>query len=242
MGKNWKVFIFDFDGVLVDSYSCLPSLYNQIASNIRLKSDVKEFVKRALKYEDEQDARGNYNRKSWWPALFDEFQECKDAWDLNKLLRIFHEERIEQTKITGEVMNVLKWLRNRGATMIILAGSDGQRSVKKRRIEKSGVMDFFEEIFILGEDVKTRKEGIKLILKKYNVSESQLIFIDDKPGPINEMQMNFEDITTVKVEFKGTLKLAWEKEKCVPTYRIERIAELKRIIETHGTRSSQKVR
>lgn len=236
MRKNWKVFIFDFDGVLVDSYSCLPSLYNHLARYIRLKNNVKEFIKKALEYEDEQDGIGNYNRKSWWPVLFKEFQERKDAVDLDELLRIFHEERIKQTKIIKGVINVLKWLRKKGAILIILAGNDGQSSMKKRRIEKSGLMEFFEEIFILGEDVETRKEGIKSILRKYNVSESQVIFIEDKPGPINEIQMNFKDITTVKIEFKGTLRLAWEKEKCIPSYRIKTIDELQRIIDTRRSK------
>lgn len=231
MRKNWEVFIFDFDGVLVDSYSCLPSLYNYIARYIRFKNIVKKFVKRALEYEDEQDAIGNYNRKSWWPTLFKEFQVYEDEEKLDELLKIFHEERVKQTKIIKGAMDVLKWLRNMEETLIILAGSDGQPSMKKRRIEKSGLMKFFKDIFILGEDVKDRKGGIKSIIKKYSISESQAVFIDDKPVPINEIYINFKDITTIKIEFKGILNLAWKKEKCMPTYTIKTIAELRRIID-----------
>jgi len=54
--SKWKVFAFDFDGTLVDSYSCLPSLYEHIAERLGLKGEIKEmFVEKAIKYEDEQD-------------------------------------------------------------------------------------------------------------------------------------------------------------------------------------------
>jgi len=231
MKGNLRIFIFDFDGVLVDSYSCLPLLYEHIAQYIRLKNISKEFIERALKYEDEQDAMGNYNRKRWWPMLFNDFQVDMDERELDELLHIFHKERIKQTKIIEGAIDTLKWLKIREAVSIIIAGNDGQPSMKKERIEKSGLAEFFEDIFIIGEDVKDREEGLKSIMEKYNVSESQMVFIDDKPAPINEIYRNFKNIRTIKVEFEGILKLAWEKEKCMPTYTIKTIDEIREIID-----------
>lgn len=231
MKGNWKVFIFDFDGVLVDSYSCLPLLYNHIAQYIKLENASYEFVKRALKFEDEQDAMGNYNRISWWPMLFRTFRVDMDEKKLDELLQIFHKERIEQTKIIEGVIDTLKWLSDREVVLTIVAGNDGQLSIKKRRIEKSGLIEFFKEIFIIGEDIVDRKEGIKLLMERYNASESQIIFFDDKPAPINEIQRNFKNITTVKVEIEGILKIAWRKEKCIPIYTIKAIDGIRRIVD-----------
>ena len=231
MRGNYRAFIFDFDGVLVDSYSCLPLLYNYIAQYIKLENISKEFIERALKYEDEQDAEGNYNRKCWWPTLFKEFQVDMDENKLDELLQIFHKERIEQTKIIKGAIDILNWLINKEATLTIVAGGDGQPSMKKERINKSGLIKFFKDIFIVGEDVKDRKEGIRLTMEKYNISESQAVFIDDKPTPINEICRNFKDMTTVKVEFGGILKLAWKKERCMPTYTIKTIDEIRIIID-----------
>ena len=86
--RDWKVFVFDFDGVLVDSYTCLPSIYKHIARLVGLRGqDVKIFVRRAIKYEDEQDAIGNYDRMSWWPSLFKEFNISLSSVNIEKLLR-----------------------------------------------------------------------------------------------------------------------------------------------------------
>jgi putative hydrolase of the HAD superfamily len=232
MRKNQLVCVFDFDGVLIDSYSCLPLLYKSVAYYIGFKgNNVNKFIKRALEYEDEQDAEENYNRKSWWPLLFKEFEIYRNI-DLHELLKNFEEERIKKSKILKNTVNTLKWLKEKGAKLIILASSDGTPNLKKRRIKESGLMEFFDEVFIVNEDIKNRKEGLKSILKRYKVSENQVIFIDDKPGPINEIQANFKDVMTIKMEFRGPLRLAWEKEKCMPTYKIKTINELRKILST----------
>jgi len=99
MGKNWKVFVSDFDGVLVDSYSCLPSVYNHIAQYVGLENFAEKFVVRALRYEDEQDVVENYNRKSWWPMLFREFQVSVGQEKLDELVQIYWKERSERSKV-----------------------------------------------------------------------------------------------------------------------------------------------
>jgi len=42
--NGWKVFVFDFDGTLVDSYSCLPLVYEEIAEKLGLKPKVKKIL------------------------------------------------------------------------------------------------------------------------------------------------------------------------------------------------------
>jgi len=228
--ETWRVFAFDFDGVLVDSYSCLPSVYSDIARYIGLENSTKKFVERALKYEDEQDVMGNYNRKSWWPMLYEEFQVNVAQEKLDELVQIYWAERSERSKIIPGTIEALERIRGRVATLIILAASDGQPNMKRRRVGKSGLLRFFDDIFIITDDVVDIEEGIRLIMKKYGVLGNQIAFVNDKPAPINEVSKNFQDITTIKVEFEGILKLAWNKEKCTPTYRIRRMNEVERII------------
>ncbi|AEA48101.1 HAD family hydrolase [Archaeoglobus veneficus] len=226
-----KVIVFDFDGVLVDSYSCLGPVYAYIAERIGLKGSARdEFVKKAIKYEDEQDALGNYDRKKWWPNLFKEFNILINEQKLDELLQIFWEKRAEESGIVKDCEKILRYLKEIDIKLAIMAGDDGRKSLKRRRIEKSGLSKFFDKILIVGEDVKNRIEGIELIKKEYELSEGdKILLVDDKPSPINEVA-NLKDVVTVKVEFEGPLKLAWAEE-CNPRFRIKTIGELKDIVE-----------
>jgi putative hydrolase of the HAD superfamily len=228
--ETWRVFAFDFDGVLVDSYFCLPSVYSDIAGHLGLENSTEEFVERALKYEDEQDMVENYDRKSWWPMLCKEFQVNVDEEKLGELVQIYWMKRSEQSKIITGTIEALERLQDRGATLIILAASDGQLNMKRTRVEKSGLSGFFNDILIITDDVVNVEDAIGSVMKKYGVLMNEIAFINDKPAPINRISQSFKDITTIKVEFEGILKLAWNEEECAPTYRIRRLSELERII------------
>lgn len=231
MEEKWKLFAFDFDGVLVDSYSCLPLVYDHIARYIGLENSVEKFVKRALEYEDEQDAKENYDRKSWWCKLYSEFQVDVGPERLDELLQIYWGKRSEQSEVIEGTTEALQKLRGRRSRLIILAASDGQHNRKKTRIQNSGLSEFFSDVLVTGEDVADEGEGIKSAMKKYGFSGGEIAFINDKPAPINRINRIFKDITTIKVKFEGILKRAWNKEECMPTYRIRNINELLKIIE-----------
>jgi putative hydrolase of the HAD superfamily len=229
--SKWKVFAFDFDGTLVDSYSCLPSLYEHIAGRLGLKGEAKKkFVEKAIKYEDEQDNLGNYDRKTWWSKLFTEFGIEIDDLTLDYLLKEFWEKRAEKSTVIEGSIEVLEFLRRNGFVTVILAGNDGQKGVKRMRIERSGLAEYFDSIVIVGEDVRDRAEAIKLIMEKYNVNPQGIVVIDDKPSIINEIREKVKGVTTVNVKFQGILKLAW-KEYCNPDFEIDSISDLIKLID-----------
>jgi len=51
----------------------------------------------------------------------------------------------------------------------MLVANDGQPDMKRRRVEKSGLSGFFNDIFIISDDVVDTKEAIRLVMKKYGV-------------------------------------------------------------------------
>lgn len=142
---------------------------------------------------------------------------------LDEMLKIFLRKRIQQSIVFDNSKSILESLRKKGLILIIISGNDGIPSMKRYRIKKNGFLDY------IGEDVKDRLEGIKLIMKKYTASPEEIIFIDDKPSPINEINY-VRGITTVKVEFDGLLKLAWRRE-CKPNFRIKKIDEIETILK-----------
>lgn len=205
-----RVFIFDFDGVLVDSYSCLPAIYRLIAEKLNIpESMIEAFVDASISREDEEDYRMNYNRLSWWPELLDSFGVKLSYEELRRLAELYQMERIRRSKILPKVKEILDCLRDMGKILVIVAGSDGIRGEKKKRIEASGLAQYFNEIIIVGDNVPTREEAIRLVLNKYGVKQDEVVVIDDKPQPINTVKRAFPDIFAVRVNFETILRKAW---------------------------------
>lgn len=221
-----RMFVFDFDGTLVDSYGCLQEVYRLIASFVNLPGDkINNFVQKMIEKEDEQDALGNFNRDEWWPAVFNQFNIDISKDKLIRLIELYWLERAKKSRIIGDCKDTLYWFRRRGI-MAIVCGSDGRYGNKKERIRLSGLEKFFDDIIIVGEDVQSWKEGIRLLKDKYNIEEDKIIVFDDKPFPINEISRDMNAIKTVKIEFKGILKAAWNK-KCNPTWQFKTIEEFR---------------
>ena len=222
-----KMFVFDFDGTLVDSYSCLPDVYKVIASFINLPSDrINDFVQRMIEKEDEQDALRNFNRDEWWPSVFNQFNINMSKDGLIQLIELYWLERTKRSKIIGNCKDTLYWFRRRGI-MAIVCGSDGEYGDKKERIRLSGLEKFFDDIIIVGKDIQSWKEGVRLLKDKYDIEEDKIIVFDDKPFPINEISNDMNAIKTVKIRFEGILKAAWS-EKCNPTWQFKTIDEFRR--------------
>jgi putative hydrolase of the HAD superfamily len=227
---KWKLFVFDFDGVLVDSYSCLPLIYEHLAKRFELGKRVSDFVQRALTVEDMQDAKGNFDRRKWWPTLFGEFALDPGEAELNESLEVFWEHRIRLSTIMEGALELLVFLKERGSKTSIMCEKDGQTNMKKNRIRESGLSRFFERILIVGEDVSDRRQGFSLLFEEFQATGNETVIIEDKPSPIDEARRINNSISTVKVDFDGPLRLAWSGE-CVSSFRIRSLVELKSLIE-----------
>lgn len=222
--------MLDFDGVLVDSYSCLPRVYERIAKCLGLVGRVVgDFVGRALDYEDFYDFLDICDRLVWWPDLLKEFGLEVGREVLSEVLDLFWKERIEGSSLLEGVEEALNCFRKMGLHLVLMAGSDGLNSMKKRRVRESELEKYFEEIVILGEDIEDRISGIRYLLSKYSVPEENVVLVDDKPAPINEVSETFGKIMAVKVEFRGPLKLAWLGE-CRARLRIKSLKELVKVL------------
>ncbi|HDN95654.1 MAG TPA: HAD family hydrolase, partial [Thermoplasmatales archaeon] len=88
-----KCFAFDFDGVLVDSYSCLPSVYKKLAEYFGIEND--EFVKEAIMLEDKYDAMEIFDKRIWWKDFFKKY----GIMNVNEAMQIYWDERIKESKI-----------------------------------------------------------------------------------------------------------------------------------------------
>lgn len=225
-----KMLVFDFDGTLVDSYTCLPDVYGSIAQELGLQGDVaRKFAEAMVKAEDQQDVLGNYDRHTWWSEVFGQFGIDTTHERLKRLISTYWELRTSRSKIINQSEKILQSLKNRGILTIACAG-DGRFGNKRKRIEKSGLGTFFDEVIIIGEDAENLTQAVKSLVEKHGITAREVIVFDDKPFSINEISHNMKDVRTVKIEFRGTLTSAWAEE-CKPTYRIRTIEEANGIVE-----------
>jgi len=75
-------------------------------------------------------------------------------FNLKQIVRIYWNERTYGTKVLPCSIKLLKFLKNKNHIITSVSESDGLPLLKKKRIKASGLAKFFNDIIILGEDVK----------------------------------------------------------------------------------------
>lgn len=205
-----RVIVFDFDGVLIESYSCFPNIYRQIANKVGIKAEhITLFIEDAMYLEDLYDGKKIYDRWVWWPDFFKKWGIVLTEAELENLHDFLWNERINQSKPMK--VEKLTRLQQHGFKLCMLCGNDGKEGLKQKRIKRSKLDKVLEKIYVVGDDVRTRAEGIKQICKELQVETKQLIVVDDKPNPINTIKEAFPEICTVKIDYKDKwFKAAWQ--------------------------------
>jgi putative hydrolase of the HAD superfamily len=227
--KNWKLFAFDFDGTLVDSYTCLNKVWKKVGKHLGLKNnELNNFIEIALKEEDKGDFLKIYDRSIQIKNALNKLGYSKMDFNLKQIVRIYWNERTYNTKVLPCSIKLLKFLKNKNRIIISVSESDGLPSLKKERIKASGLAKFFNDIIIIGEDVKNIKIALMRLANKYNLKRKECVFINDKPEPINEASRF--GFVTIKVDFESILKEAW-KIPCNPSLRIKNLCMLFKLLK-----------
>lgn len=226
----YKMFVFDFDGTLVDSYTCLPDVYASIANRVGLRGETSsKFVNEMVQSEGQQDIIRNYDRQEWWTAVLEQFGIHISEKQLVQLVRMYWKQRTMRSRVRDHTEETLKWLKARGI-LTMVCRSDGKYGNKKERIQKSGMGGLFDTVVIVGEETDNITQALEFLMRKYDINGDEVMFFDDIPSAIDEISENLQNVTTVKVDFKGVLRLAWTQQ-CTPTYSIDAISEAKRIAD-----------
>jgi phosphoglycolate phosphatase len=158
--KKEKIIIFDFDGVIADSFEIAFAVNKIFRPTITRESYRKLFD-------------GNiYDALLQWPA--------------EKEIDFFAEygERFKALGINSTVTSIIKELSGNFRLFINSGTAD---AVIYEYLKRHGTLDYFVEI--LGCDVETNKvKKFNTIFKKYKVLPDESIFITDTAGDIKEAQ------------------------------------------------------
>ena len=226
--------VLDFDGVLVDSYSGLVSVYVEVLNkhpDIEGSSleHVERLARELVELEDYYDSIRKYDRR----ILLQEFLSAKgyraDENLVEDLLRIYWEKRIEYSRVLPDAKTLLDKLYGKH-TLILLTDHDGEPGLKMHRIKASRLHKYFNEIIVVGEpgSPATKREGLLYIMEKYRVEPRRIVFVDDKPRVIASVE-NLGVITVLRKFKPLIMRLAW-MGKAKPRYMLSSLEELLRVI------------
>ncbi|MCD6196571.1 MAG: HAD family hydrolase [Staphylothermus sp.] len=164
------ILVFDFDGVLVDSYSSIRDFYTRI---LREYIDISPWEGELLYHYEILADKIGLLRENWWFELIPRI--TNELYD--ELITRYWEHRISTTSIMPGAHKVLRELGEKNV-LVSVSFRDDIYGLKKFRIEHHGFAKYFQDIIIIGEDFRTRAEAFNYIRNKYG--DKQYVYIDDK--------------------------------------------------------------
>jgi beta-phosphoglucomutase len=212
-----KAFIFDLDGVIVDTAKYHYLAWKKIASELGIEftHEHNELLKGVSRVRSLDIILGLGN--------VDASQEQKDQWLIQK-----NEEYLsylvdmDQSEILPGVMTVLEFLKANHQPIALGSASKNARPI----LEKTGILSYFDAI-VDGNDVSNAKPDPEVFLQaaqKLGISnENSIVFEDSVAGIqaaniaamtsigigeaniLNEAKFNFQDFTYMDEAFLNSL-------------------------------------
>jgi len=212
-----KAFIFDLDGVIVDTAKYHYLAWKKIASELGIEftHEHNELLKGVSRVRSLDIILGLGN--------VDASQEQKDQWLIQK-----NEEYLsylvdmDQSEILPGVMTVLEFLKANHQPIALGSASKNARPI----LEKTGILSYFDAI-VDGNDVSNAKPDPEVFLQaaqKLGISnENSIVFEDSVAGIqaaniasmtsigigeaniLNEAKFNFKDFTYIDEAFLNSL-------------------------------------
>jgi len=218
------IVVFDFDGVLVDSYTCLRIVYSELATMTGVH-DRELFVDAMLYFEDVMDYLGIWNRFSWFNLIM-KSSLVTSGIDLKSLVSTYWELRTKYSKVVNEALKVLHELSRLGIPTYIICGADGTPGLKEFRVSSSGLDKLVTDVITYGEGgrVKTLNDALG-ILKGRHVNEV-IYYVDDKPKNLNEL--NIDGVIPILLRIKPPLPrgFSWLVQLKKDVKVIDRLSDL----------------
>lgn len=153
-----KIIIFDFDGVIVDSFD--------------------------VAFEVNKLARPTITKERYQAKFNGNIADAKHEDEKVREIDFFYEygERFKKLGIKQNIKEAIIQLSKEYKLFIV---SSTINSIIEEYLNRHGLLDCFNEI--LGFDVETSKvKKFNMVFEKYNVSPTQTIFLTDTSGDIEE--------------------------------------------------------
>ncbi|MFL9845370.1 beta-phosphoglucomutase [Flavobacterium rhizosphaerae] len=212
-----KAFIFDLDGVIVDTAKYHYLAWQKIANRLGIyfTHEHNELLKGVSRVQSLEIILGL--------GKVEASQEDKDTWLVEKNEDYLNYiTNMEADEILDGVLPVLEWLKESNQPIALGSASKNARPI----LEKVGIMDYFDAI-VDGNDVTNAKPDPEVFLiaaqKLGKTAQDSIVFEDSVAGiqaaniagmvsigigdksVLNEAQFNFKNFTEIHTQFLQTL-------------------------------------
>lgn len=183
-----RVVLFDFDNTLVDSASALPKAQRRVAEEIVAYYDsslkVDEVCRVIAWVEHVVERQGLLNRDLMWEHVISSLglDSPPSEETLRKWSHVYWTEYMKGP-LFPDTVPVLEKLSGRYALGMV-TNTDGLQGMKMHRLERSGVLKFFQAVVVAGEDVPETKPNPRPFLRAaelLHVKPHECIMVGDDP-------------------------------------------------------------
>jgi len=225
------IVIYDFDGVLVDSYWCLSKIYSKLAKMVGVPEDI--FTDIMLSLEDIADYLGIWDKKVIFNIILNNIDHHGQI-NIDRVVEEYWKLRIKYSRVIDNIEHVLKKFRDQGIKLYIVSGMDDTVNRKVERIKASGLSKYFDKYIIYGKgsNVRSLREALKTIIVNENVDlKTNIYYIDDKP--LNLLKILDLNIKLVHYVFKPPFPKAYSwfysseiKDRIIKIYDHEELHDI----------------
>ncbi|MBI2442352.1 MAG: HAD family hydrolase [Candidatus Levybacteria bacterium] len=189
--RNKKLIVFDFDGVILDTFDFAFDLTKQLTQKygvfpVTVREDFEEmFEDNPWRYFESKGVTAN-TLASYQKDFLSAFQNAESS------LLVF-----------SEICDVIRKLSNTYRLAIV---SSNYRDIVAWYVEKNGIKDCFNEI-VGAEQKGTKKEKLEKIITDQDMRSEESYFITDTSGDIREGQEVGMKTVAVVWGYHGKIRL-----------------------------------
>ncbi len=177
-----KAVIFDFDGTLVDfqntDIECLKMILKKIGAQVEPDIFAEHAVNHIISFHKLVDSGEEDSLNMHLYRLSHTFMDFGILWD-KTFVDYYKQLLLERTIPYKRVSNILSYLHGKVKLGILTNAYDPIMQTK--RIQASGLSEFFNEIQISGEEkfAKPDPEAFQIICSRLNSRPEECVFIGD---------------------------------------------------------------
>ncbi len=187
--------IFDFDGTLMDSYTCRELAHIEVANILAdygkergCKINKEAMVALISDVDREMSAKLIYDRKVWFSEAVKRY--CTPALKLprqvlSEAVLSYWRTIVKYSLPYPGAVDLLVSLKMKNMHLGMVSDTDGLKGMKYQRLCSSGLIEFFDAIVVSGEDTKETKPHKQPFIKicdLLKIAPASCVYVGDNPA------------------------------------------------------------